>query len=163
LALEGHPGRRSFRLPRSALRIGHGHPRPSGRLRLVVRLVQLVFVKPARRGTASSCRRGHLGHLAALLDLWYQSDTMRHMPNVHIRDVPPETLELLKEAARRRGRSLNAEIVDALVTQAERERRSADLLERLAEGRRRWKKWFPEGFPPGLEPETIIRQDRDSR
>lgn len=85
------------------------------------------------------------------------------MPNVHVRDVPPETLDALKEAARRRGRSLNAEIVDALGQQAARERRSVDLLERLAEGRRRWKEWFPEGFPPGLEPETIIRRDRDTR
>ena len=38
-----------------------------------------------------------------------------------------------------------------------------DLLERLAEGRRRWQRWFPDGFPPGLEPETIIREDRDTR
>jgi hypothetical protein len=85
------------------------------------------------------------------------------MPNVHVRDVPPETLAVLKDAARRRGRSLNAELVAALVTQAERERRTADLLERLADGRRRWQKWFPDGFPPGLEPETTIRRDRDSR
>jgi len=88
---------------------------------------------------------------------------MSQMPNVHIRDVPPETLDVFKDAARRHGRSLNAEIVEALVTQAERERRSADLLERLAEGRRRWKEAFPEGFPPGLEPEATIRRDRDSR
>lgn len=88
---------------------------------------------------------------------------MRRMPNVHVRDLPLETLDTLKAAARRRGRSLNAEIVAALEQQAAREHRSADLLERLAEGRRRWKKWFPEGFPPGLEPETIIRRDRDTR
>lgn len=88
---------------------------------------------------------------------------MSQMPNVHVRDVPPEALETLREAAKRHGRSLNSEIVDALVRQAEQERRSANLLERLAEGRRRWREAFPEGFPPGLEPETIIRRDRDSR
>jgi plasmid stability protein len=85
------------------------------------------------------------------------------MPNVHIRDVPPDALEALKAAAKRHGRSLNAEIVDALVTQAAREQRSEELLARLAEGRRRWKKAFPEGFPPGLEPEATIRRHRDSR
>lgn len=96
-------------------------------------------------------------------DIRYQIDTMPSMPNVHIRDVPPDALEALKAAAKRHGRSLNAEIVAALVTQAARERQSADLLARLAEGRRRWKRWFPEGFPPGLEPETTIRRDRDAR
>lgn len=85
------------------------------------------------------------------------------MPNVHVRDVPPEALETLREAAKRHGRSLNAEIVDALVREAERERRSEDLLAGLAEVRRRWREAFPEGFPPGLEPEAIIRRDRDSR
>jgi len=88
---------------------------------------------------------------------------MSDVANVHVRDVPPDALEALREAAKRRGRSLNAEMVEALVTQAGRERRAADLLERLAEGRRRWKRWFPEGFPPGLEPETTIRRDRDTR
>ena len=86
---------------------------------------------------------------------------MKSMPNVHVRDVPPEALQTLREAARRHGRSLNAEIVDALTQQAEREQRSEAFLERLNEGRRRWKKWFPEGYPPGLEPETIIRRHRD--
>lgn len=88
---------------------------------------------------------------------------MTSMPNVHVRDVPPEALETLREAAKRHGRSLNAEIVDALVQQAERERRSAELLERLAEGRRRWRHWFPQGYAPGLEPEMTIRHDRDTR
>jgi hypothetical protein len=103
------------------------------------------------------------GHLASAIDLWYQIDTMRRVPNVHLRDVPPDALETLREAASRRGRSLNAELVDALVQRAEREQQAEELVKRLAEGRRRWKRWFPEGFPPGLEPETIIRHDRDSR
>ena len=97
------------------------------------------------------------------VDLRYQINIMSAMPNVHVRDVPPETLETLREAARRHRRSLNAEIVAALVGHAAREHQATDLLERLAEGRRRWKKWFPDGYPPGLEPETIIRRDRDTR
>ena len=85
------------------------------------------------------------------------------MANVHVRDVPPDALETLRAAARRKRRSLNAEILEALVGHAEREQQSENLLERLAEGRRRWQRWFPDGFPPGLEPETIIRHDRDTR
>ena len=88
---------------------------------------------------------------------------MSQMPNVHVRDVPPEALEELRGAAKRQRLSLNAVMVHALVTHAERERRSADLAGRLAEVRRRWREAFPEGFPPGMEPETIIRRDRDSR
>lgn len=91
----------------------------------------------------------------------YQIDNMRSMPNVHVRDVPPEALEVLRAAAKRQGRSLNAEIVDALVSHAEREQRDGSLTERLHDMHRRWARWFPEGFPPGLEPETIIRRHRD--
>lgn len=83
------------------------------------------------------------------------------MPNVHVRDVPPEALEVLRAAAKRQGRSLNAELVEALVHEAEREQQSEEFLDRLDDVRRRWKRWFPEGFPPGLEPETIIRRHRD--
>lgn len=85
------------------------------------------------------------------------------MANIHIRDVPPDALETLRAAARRKRRSLNAEILEALVGHAEREQQAEGLVERLAEGRRRWRMWFPDGFLPGLEPETIIRQDRDTR
>ncbi|OFW71593.1 MAG: hypothetical protein A2Y55_02190 [Actinobacteria bacterium RBG_16_68_12] len=90
-------------------------------------------------------------------------DIIESMANIHIRDVPPDALEALRAAARQHRRSLNAEIVEALVGHAEREQQTQNLVERLAEGRRRWKKWFPDGFPPGLEPETIIRHDRDTR
>ena len=85
------------------------------------------------------------------------------MANIHIRDVPPDALETLRAAARRKRRSLNAEILEALVGHAERELQAESLLERLAEGRRRWQRWFPDGFPPDLEPETVIRRDRDAR
>jgi len=85
------------------------------------------------------------------------------MPNVHIRDLPLEAVETLRDAARRHGRSLNAEIVAVLVERAEHEALVADLDQRLEGVRRRWRERNPDGFPPGLEPETIIREARDSR
>jgi plasmid stability protein len=86
---------------------------------------------------------------------------MTTMANIHVRDVPPETVEALRAAARRHRRSLNAEIVQVLVDRAARERRGEDWLAQVEKTRRRWQRWFPEGFPPGLEPETIIRRHRD--
>lgn len=85
------------------------------------------------------------------------------MPNVHIRDLPPEAVETLRGAAKRHGRSLNAEIVAALVERAEQEDRQGSLAERLEAVRQEWRRMNPRGFPPGLEPETIIREARDSR
>ena len=85
------------------------------------------------------------------------------MPNVHIRDLPPETVETLREAARRHRRSLNAEIVAALVERASREEATETLQERIRQVSERWRALNPDGYPPGLEPETIIRQARDAR
>jgi hypothetical protein len=86
---------------------------------------------------------------------------MTTMPNVHLRDVPPETLEVLRSAARRKGRSLNAELVDALVQHAELEATSASLVERLEAHRRRIAEAHPDGLPVELEPEAVIRRLRD--
>jgi plasmid stability protein len=83
------------------------------------------------------------------------------MANIHVRDVPPETVEALRTAARRHRRSLNAEIVQTLIERADRELKAAEWLARLEEGRRRWREAHPHGYPPGLEPETIIRRHRD--
>lgn len=85
------------------------------------------------------------------------------MPNIHIRDLPPEAVETLRSAARRHRRSLNAEVVAVLVERAEQEAQRDDLDRRLEDVRRRWRERNPDGFPPGLEPETIIREARDSR
>ena len=85
------------------------------------------------------------------------------MPNIHIRDLPPDAVETLRLAAKRHGRSLNSEIVAVLVERAEREARASDFDQRLEEVRRHWRERNPDGFPPGLEPETIIREARDSR
>lgn len=88
---------------------------------------------------------------------------MDPMANVHIRDLPPEAVEALRSAARRHHRSLNAEIVAVLVERAEYEARRASLTEALEEARIEWSRLNPDGFPPGLEPEAIIREARDSR
>jgi hypothetical protein len=88
---------------------------------------------------------------------------MSAMPNVHIRDLPPDAVETLRSAAKRHGRSLNAELVAVLVERAELEALRPDFDERLEGVRRRWRERNPDGFPPGLEPETIIREARDSR
>ncbi|MDQ3379659.1 MAG: hypothetical protein M3546_04975 [Actinomycetota bacterium] len=85
------------------------------------------------------------------------------MANIHIRDVPPDALDALRAAAARKRRSVNAELVVALVEYAERQQQAEDLLERLAEVRRQWREAFPDGYPAGLEPEAIIRRDRDTR
>jgi plasmid stability protein len=92
---------------------------------------------------------------------WYHFDIMKLMPNVHIRDLPPEAVETLRAAARRHGRSLNAEIVAVLVEQAEQEARVPDFDQRFDAIRRRWRERNPDGFPADLEPETIIREARD--
>jgi plasmid stability protein len=88
---------------------------------------------------------------------------MSAMPNVHIRDLPPEAVETLRGAAKRHGRSFNAEIVAVLVERAEQEAQRTSLAERLEEARQEWRRMNPDGYPPGLEPETIIREARDSR
>jgi plasmid stability protein len=85
---------------------------------------------------------------------------MSSMPNVHIRDLPHDAVETLRESARRHGRSLNAEMVAALVERAEREAVAVALAARLESARAEWKGMNPDGFPVGLEPETIIRQQR---
>jgi len=85
------------------------------------------------------------------------------MPNLHIRDLPLGAVDTLRSAAVRHGRSLNAELVAALVERANQEAQRESLAERLEDVRRRWRGHNPDGFPPGLEPETIIREARDSR
>lgn len=87
---------------------------------------------------------------------------MMTVPNVHIRDLPPDTLAALKNAARRHGRSLNAELVAALVQRADLEEARTRIAQEVERIRRTWHRRNPDGFPVGLEPETIIRELRDA-
>jgi len=80
------------------------------------------------------------------------------VPALHIRNVPVEVVEALRERAESHGRSLNAEVLRVLVSSAERMRRDTPITKRLEEIARRV------NLPPDAPtPEELIRQDRDSR
>lgn len=83
---------------------------------------------------------------------------MTDMPALHIRDVPTEVVDALRERARSSGRSLNAELVALLAEEARRFRERGTLTRRLAEIAARV------NLPPDApRPEDLIREDRDSR
>ena len=83
---------------------------------------------------------------------------MSEMPALHIRDVPSDVVEALKERAKFGGRSLNAELVALLAEGARRHRERGTLTRRLAEIADRV------NLPPDApKPEDLIRADRDSR
>lgn len=80
------------------------------------------------------------------------------MPALHIRNVPDDVLEALRDRARANGRSLNAELVVLLEEGARRYRERGVLTRRLAEIA------ASVNLPPDApRPEDLIRQDRDSR
>ena len=83
---------------------------------------------------------------------------MSDMPALHIRDVPTDVVDALRERARSSGRSLNAELVALLAEEARRYRERGTLTRRLAEIAARV------NLPPDApRPEDLIREDRDSR
>ncbi len=83
---------------------------------------------------------------------------MSDMPALHIRNVPSDVVEALRERARSSGRSLNAELVVLLAEGARRHRERGTITRRLAEIAARV------NLPPDApRPEDLIREDRDSR
>jgi plasmid stability protein len=83
---------------------------------------------------------------------------MSEVPALHIRDVPSDVVEALRDRARSSGRSLNAELVALLAEEARRYRERGTLTRRLAEIAARV------NLPPDApRPEDLIREDRDSR
>ena len=82
---------------------------------------------------------------------------MSSVPTLHIRNVPAEVYEELRERARRAGRSLNAEVVAAL-QEFLRKDRSYGFMEELDAFRREW--LAPEAAP---KPEEIILEAREER
>ncbi len=77
------------------------------------------------------------------------------MPNVLVRDLDDDVLEQLKAAAKANGRSLQAEIHDAL--------RRANTRH-LAETRRLSSKWLKRlGQSEHSDSAALIRKDRDTR
>ena len=83
---------------------------------------------------------------------------MSDVPALHIRNVPLDVVETLRQRAELHGRSLNAEVLRILTASAERERRDTPITNRLEELARRVN--LPADAPT---PEELIREDRDSR
>jgi plasmid stability protein len=78
------------------------------------------------------------------------------MRTLYVRNVPNRVYEQLERRARRNGRSLNAEAIEILRAEAEREDVRA-IVQRLAEIAEEIN--WPEDAPM---PEDFIREDRDS-
>jgi plasmid stability protein len=83
---------------------------------------------------------------------------MPTVPALHVRNVPDEVVEVLRERAHANGRSLNAELVEVLTEGARVQRERGVITRRLAEIAARV------NLPPDApRPEDFIRQDRDNR
>jgi plasmid stability protein len=81
---------------------------------------------------------------------------MTEVPALHVRDVPSQVYEWLRARASRNRRSINREAISILERELERERAGSELMRRLDELRI--------DLPPDApQPETLIREDRDSR
>lgn len=83
---------------------------------------------------------------------------MSDVPTVHIRNVPSEIVDSLKRRAKRNGRSLNAEIVEALEVSVEQEKRRGWVARRLEELRAEFV--LPKDAPDAVE---LIREGREER
>jgi antitoxin FitA len=74
----------------------------------------------------------------------------------HLRNIPDELYQRLRERAGREGRSINGEILSILERELTRPS-PEEFMQRLEELRSRWT--IPAGAPM---PEDLIRADRDS-
>jgi plasmid stability protein len=83
---------------------------------------------------------------------------MTGIATLNIRNVPEKVVATLKRRAKENGRSLNAEVVEALKDYDERDTRTEELLRELDELRAEW--LLPDDAPA---PEDVIREARDER
>jgi plasmid stability protein len=83
---------------------------------------------------------------------------MSAMPTLHIRNVPAGIVNRLKRRAKKNGRSLNAEIIEALEASVDEEQRREWVSKRLEELRAEYV--LPEDAPDAVE---LIRQGREER
>jgi plasmid stability protein len=83
---------------------------------------------------------------------------MTGIATLNIRNVPENVVATLKRRAKENGRSLNAEVVEALKDYDERDTRTEELLRELDELRAEW--LLPDDAPA---PEDVIREARDER
>jgi plasmid stability protein len=79
------------------------------------------------------------------------------MATLHVRNVPEEVYESLRERARRNGRSINAEAIAVLQDAAARDSSATPITDALRDLARRI------NLPPDApRPEEIIRELRDA-
>ena len=83
---------------------------------------------------------------------------MNEVPTLNIRNVPEKVVATLKRRAKENGRSLNAEVVEALKDYDERHTHAEELLRQLDEFRAEW--LAPADAPA---PEEMIRAGREER
>ena len=85
---------------------------------------------------------------------------MSNVPTLNIRNVPDRVVRTLKRRARENGRSLNAEVVEALKDYDERHNDRAALRRQLEELRR---EDLPPRSPAAATAEEMIRAGRSYR
>ncbi len=83
---------------------------------------------------------------------------MSDVPTLNIRNVPERVVATLKRRAKENGRSLNAEVVEALKGYDERHRHAKELRRQLENFRREWL-----APPDAPTPEEMIRAGREER
>ena len=83
---------------------------------------------------------------------------MRTVATLHIRNVPEKVVATLKRRAKQNGRSLNAEIVEALGASVAEEDRRRSVAKRLEEMRGEF--LLAQDAPDAVE---LIRQGREER
>jgi plasmid stability protein len=83
---------------------------------------------------------------------------MSDVPTLNIRNVPERVVATLKREAKKNGRSLNAEVVEALKDYDERHKHAGELLRQLEEFRREWL-----APPDAPTPEEMIRAGHEER
>jgi plasmid stability protein len=74
----------------------------------------------------------------------------------HVRDIPPEWLDRLRERAQKQGRSMNAEMLSML--EEHLSRRTPEEVLASIRARRNRLTWSPDA----PKPEDLIRKDRDT-
>jgi plasmid stability protein len=84
------------------------------------------------------------------------------MPNLTVRNIPKAVYALLKREAKRRNRSLNAEVLAILADKAEMARRRARAAKAMAEIDR-IREEIARTHPLQVDSADLIREDRDSR
>jgi plasmid stability protein len=84
------------------------------------------------------------------------------MPNLTVRNIPKDVYAVLRQDAKRHGRSLNAEILAVLSDKADMARRRAEAAKVIPE-LRKMREEMARKYPNQPDSAELIREDRDSR